>query len=68
MSMPFDHPADDQSFGAAPPARPTESTARAPLWTEWTRSAYEDTDPAVPEGALIVQKFGGSSVADAAGI
>lgn len=68
MSMPFERPADDGSFGSAPPASPLHPTARAPLWTEWTHSVYEDTGPAVPRGSLIVQKFGGSSVADAAGI
>ncbi|MFF2318472.1 aspartate kinase [Arthrobacter sp. NPDC058097] len=68
MSMPFEHPADDHSFGSAPPAGPVEATARTPLWTEWTHSLYTDAGPTVPRGSLIVQKFGGSSVADAAGI
>ncbi|MFE5837824.1 aspartate kinase [Arthrobacter sp. NPDC056493] len=68
MSMPFERPADADSIGSARPGSPIDATARAPLWTEWTRSIYADTGPTVPRGSLIVQKFGGSSVADAAGI
>lgn len=68
MSMPFEHPADDGSFGSAPPSTPLHPTATAPPWTEWTHAFYGDAGPTVPRGSLIVQKFGGSSVADAAGI
>jgi aspartate kinase len=59
MSMPF-VPMEERGQG--------HGLATAPPWTEWTRTLHEDSGPTVPRGSLIVQKFGGSSVADAAGI
>lgn len=80
--MQFKPPVDDEFFRSAQPPKaaasqrtpapgergPARSFAGAPLWNEWARTSYEDTDPTVSRRSLIVQKFGGSSVADAAGI
>lgn len=81
MSMQSNPPGDDSFFQAAKlEGTVTEGTPtpggsaedrhgpKTPPWTEWTQQLHEEDSPTVPRGALIVQKYGGSSVADAAGI
>jgi aspartate kinase len=79
MSMAFTSAADDDlSFAEGPaegwlrpasPAAGQEVPARGlAKLPPSTILLPEETGPTVPRGTLIVQKFGGSSVADAAGI
>jgi aspartate kinase len=79
MSKQFDSSAPDDFFEAQRPGQPVDhgsSTAgngahgryaAMARWAEWSNQVQGD-GRSLPGGALIVQKFGGSSVADAAGI
>ncbi|MBT2550809.1 aspartate kinase [Arthrobacter sp. ISL-65] len=79
--MQFDSAAEGNFFGAEQSAEtvsqgtPTAGSSaygryppKTPPWIGWSQQLRQEVDPTASGGALIVQKFGGSSVADAAGI
>lgn len=81
MSKQFDSAANDDSFEARKQPETVDQrrviagdnghgqySPGAPRWAEWNPQLHQEGAPTVPRGGLIVQKFGGSSVADAAGI